>query len=46
MVSTLVQAPNPKDLKDAIDALILAGRKIQIVTALANKSWYLVIHSL
>jgi ABC-type sugar transport system substrate-binding protein len=44
-VSVLIQAPNPNALKTAIDALLAAGKEVVLVTSLADKSWYLIIHT-
>jgi hypothetical protein len=44
-VSLLIQAPNPNALKAAIDVLLAAGKEIILVTSLADKSWYLVVHT-
>lgn len=42
--STLVQAHNPHILQTAVNALLTAGKEVYLVTPLADKSWYLVIH--
>ena len=45
MVTKLIQAPNPNKLKEEVDALIAAGKTISNIFVLADKSWYLVLHS-
>jgi hypothetical protein len=39
----IIQAARPEDLKAAIDALIADSKTIEIVEALANKSYYLIV---
>lgn len=45
MVTELVQAPDPRALKTAIDAMIADGKTIHNVFVLADRSWYLVLRS-
>ena len=44
MVTVIIQAARPEDLKAALDAIILSGRDIVLVTELSNRSYYLIIH--
>lgn len=44
MVTVIVQAARPEELKTALDALIAGGRDIVQVVELTNRSYYLIIH--